>query len=279
MSSSDCSLFRAELQRALVEADSAARKSERSATSFFEQGHEHLFLCSECRAILESERALDEILDSMPAPQLPRTLARRVLARLERERLQDVDALLDELPAPDVPSDLSARLLGALAESRHDAQLDRLLERVPEPALPVGLAQRVLAGVADERRAQRSTVGTGARVLLGAAAALLLCAAGFVVWRRLLQDENSPGSSGAPVETTLAALNVEPELLAALDVLENWDVLMSDDMDLLLAALDPAELELFDEELMELDGVDGPNGVGGSQGARGDSSPAERRGG
>ena len=38
-------------------------------------------------------------------------------------------------------------------------------------------------------------------------------------------------------------------MLANLEVLENWDVLMSDDLDLYLASLDPVE-----QTLLELEG-------------------------
>jgi hypothetical protein len=38
----------------------------------------------------------------------------------------------------------------------------------------------------------------------------------------------------------------DPQMLAALDVLEEWDLLMQDDVDVLLSTLGPADLALLD---------------------------------
>ena len=111
--------------------------------------HEHLLGCSECRELLESEEALEELLASLPEPRLPANLARRVLQRLERERSADdpLDELLESSPHPAAPAGLGARVLSNLRAERVEQRLDDLLERVPAPEVPAELAARILERV------------------------------------------------------------------------------------------------------------------------------------
>ena len=96
-----------------------------SSASFGELAwHEHLLGCADCRALVETEQALEELLASLPQPQLPPELAQRLLARLE--------------PA------------------RGDVALDLLLERGDAVAVPGALASRMLAKLDSARAAQRA---------------------------------------------------------------------------------------------------------------------------
>jgi len=218
--------------------------------------HEHLLGCGACRALLEAEEALELVLASLPAPELPARLAERVLARLAREREDALDGLL-ELDRVAEPADLPARLLAGLAAERaraaEEQRLDRLLERVPAPRAPERLPERVLAGLAAARGA-RPAVPARRRlslVALAAAAALLF----FAAWRALRPGEAPAGpatGAGGPAERVAAVSGAEasgepdPELLRALDVLERWDLLVDENAALLFAALEPVEEQLLD---------------------------------
>ena len=58
-----CSAFRAELERVL---EGRPRPDELTTLSW----NEHLLACSACRALLEREEALEELLASWPKPRL-----------------------------------------------------------------------------------------------------------------------------------------------------------------------------------------------------------------
>ena len=124
-----CTDFRELLERALCEP-----AAELQPLSW----HEHLNACPECRRVLEEEEALEYLLASLPAPQLPEALIERVLARLRGEHeTGGLDTLLD-LDHLDEPAGLPDRVLSEL-------ELDRLLARVPEIEPPAGLGAGVLA--------------------------------------------------------------------------------------------------------------------------------------
>ncbi len=240
----DCSRFRGRLERALC-----AREGERPLELAW---HAHLFACQDCRALLAAEEALDVLLASLPEPSLPSDLVQRVLARL-RSRSDEATRLpahLDDLLELDRPArtplGLGARVLAGLAPERAgdgaSERLDRLLERVPEPEVPAELASHVLAGLAAERHPVRSWRRSRSAAL---AAALLV---GFFLVRFVA---TSSPSSSKPVE--VAGLEVEEELLAALDVLENWELLTSSDLDFVVADLEPVEEELFYLEPEEIE--------------------------
>ena len=248
-----CVPFRRELERALRGTPAG------TARSAAELGwHRHLLACEDCRGLLAAEQALEELLRSLPAPRLPRDLARRVLARLEDERRREprtgpvaasggLDRLLELDPAPEVPAGLSTRVLGGLAEARAgisdpgEKDLDALLERLPDPRIPEGLSARLLSALEPERKRARFTRLAGRRL---AAAAALLLALGWI-WRAAVSgapDDAAPETeSVASIERAegasgdAAGLDVDEELLLNLDVLENWELVNSDDLDLLLA--------------------------------------------
>lgn len=159
-----------------------------------------------------------------------------------------LDALLGRLPEPNPPPDLAARTLEAV---RAEAALDRLLERHLPGAVPAGLADRVLAGLGPAPRARRPRLLRPFGLALALAAAALLALA-LTLWRRppvdgpgerLAQAEPSAaapsratvqgGAAASSARTTegsalpaeVGAPQVDPELLAVLDVLENWETL------------------------------------------------------
>lgn len=235
MSAWSCDAFRHALEQALGGSPSSERTRELA-------WHEHLLGCAHCRALLEAEEALEVLLASLPEPQLPRELAQRVLARLARERGATGDAGLDHLlelaPEPEVPTELGRRVLQGLGAARAEERLDALLDSVPPPEVPPDLAARVLAATRAaqvERRRAGFRLLRGGRKWTAAAAAAAVVAAIFLG----LTQRN---------RTTPAEAVVEDELLVSLDVLENWDVLMTDDLDLMLASMDPADWALLELE-------------------------------
>jgi len=247
--------------------------------------HEHLLGCADCRALLEAEEALDVLLETLPEPRLPRALCERVLQRLtaEREGAAGLDRLL-ELARVAPPDDLAERVLHGLRDPRRRATeaerqraLDRLLDRPGEPRVPAGLAERVLEGLEPhrDRRSLPRTASGGPRRMQptprptlrwAAAAAVLLAAAFGIRWAAQAPTadvERDVELAGAPRDALPATAppanpgveeTDEPseELLASLELLESWDLLMDDDVDAVLASLDPIDemvLYLDDEEL------------------------------
>jgi len=234
----NCREFRSRLTEALVQGSDS---SELSALSW----HEHLTGCGPCRELLAAEEALEDLLASLPIPKLPPELTERVLARLEAMRLEAVhdeelrlDTLLGLAGAIEPPNHLADKVLAAVSPElqRSDAGLDRLLDSVPDPRVPQGLAERVLSGLAVDQAPRpqlRLLTGSRARVLLAAAGLALLV--GAASWF-LRPDVPQLGF----------AWGDEPprEFLEALPVLENFELLTSDDLDFLLAS---ASIEEQDE--------------------------------
>ncbi len=247
MSSIPCREFRDRLERALR---GRPEQAETQALVW----HEHLLGCASCRALLETEEALEELLASLPAPRLPDHLATRVLACLVAHRAggadnhterasNGLDRLLDLDRAPATPPNLAPRILAGLSSARTsqpgDECLDALLDRVPAPEVPAGLSARTIAALESARRPVvrfRFLAGGGARKIATAAAVLVL---GFLAWRVFIGNAETPDepSPEAPADA---------ELIAALDVLQRWDLLMSEDPNLQYASISPLEETLFE---------------------------------
>ncbi len=243
--------------------------------------HEHLLSCAECRALLESEEALEVLIATLPRPKLPRRLAQRVLVRLRVAR--EDERSLDELLALDAgeraPTTLAPRVLAGLAAARAEehaaanasgteAALDRLLARAEHVDVPAGLAQRVRLRLAAERNAPvRAPASTRwRRRALALAAGVIVAAGAWWFVARALQErgpqtpdfvEQGSGSNDAGAPAThlrppsvaggVSSAAPGDELLAVIDVLEQWDVLMHDDVDVLLSTT----LSTADESLLE----------------------------
>lgn len=324
--SGPCREFRARLEHSL---DAAAAQSTGPRLEHL-AWHEHLLSCADCRALLASEEALEELLATLPSPRLPRRLAQRVLERLREARdpqraardpqraARDIDHDLDELLALDIaeraPDALGRRVLAGLAHERDaqrsaarangDAALDRLLERARDVEIPAGLAQRIQRRLAAERtRTSHSVVSLAhskaaprpqlVRRRALAAAAAIVVALGAWWWIA----RSSPAGSGAPSDLVAQPPRVAPQVqpraqggsleprtvlqgsndavaaalpgddvLAVIDVLEQWDVLMHDDVDVLLStSLSPADQLLLEDESSDAlspsdDDAGSPNG-------------------
>lgn len=148
-----CIEFRARLAQALAEHPVAELT-----------WHEHVLTCADCRELLAAEEALDGLLASLPRPNLPPELARRVIARLAPER--ELDRLLDRAldralggslhqARPQLASELLARLAAPRELAARERELDQLLDRVPALARP-DLARDLLARLAPVREAARA---------------------------------------------------------------------------------------------------------------------------
>ena len=187
---------------------------------------------------------------------------------------RELDRLLERAGHVEVPSDLAKRMRQRVAdagrERTDEARLDALLDQWTDPEVPADLAARVLARVPRARmpRARMPREGAarrmaGARLVLALAAATVLAFVGGW-WLRArsgsegtdpgirVASRDADGSRGAsPLEQGVALAEPEEpslELLEALDALENWELLTTDEVDLLLAGLD-----LDDEALFELE--------------------------
>ncbi len=153
--------------------------------------------------------------------------------------------------------------------AREERALDALLDAQPVPETPPGLAQRVLRATEAERSSApapaRGPALNGWRWGGGVAAA-----AALVIW---VSGSRDTGSTAIPAEPSprvadagarkaddvslvapgageiAAADSVplpDPELLRDLELFEEWELLVTDDLDLLLA-----ELDALDELLLE----------------------------
>lgn len=179
--SSACQEFRARLAQAL---DASAPLARAPALEW----HTHVLTCAECRALLESEQALEHVLASLPQPTLPPHLARRVLERLAEQRVEAaldrtldlaLDLTLGERASEDfaAPSQLASNLLARLGPARARAErerrlehaLDALLASAPPPNVPAGLSVRVLKGLAAARRSAPTPTPRALRAVAPAA--------------------------------------------------------------------------------------------------------------
>lgn len=290
-----CLEFRARLAQAL-----GARAQRVFAPEL--EWHTHVLTCGECRALLESEQALEHVLASLPRPTLPPDLALRVLERLAAQRVDaELDRTLDlalreradgDLAAPEeLASELLARLAPARAqadrERRLAAALDELLDRVPASRAPRGLSARVLKGLAEARRVPQAPALRAVRAptplesvrephtgwgpwtwLAAAGVALVTGAAAWLLSRPrpgeavredlVIQVAPTPAvrrdgassaaepenEAGAPLPqpaegpSALDASEPELELLAQLELLESWDLLTSEALELELLGVD-----------------------------------------
>lgn len=215
----------------------------------------HPSLCADCRRVLEEEEALQhwlELLDGTSAA--PSGLAARILARLERQRdLEPVRAWLDLLPEPKIPEGLAARVLHGVRQHEHpSAQREPfVLQHAPAP--------EAAAAPATLRRRRPSWF---VALPLAAAAAAL---AAFYVWRA------EPSGVGQQVALELAEDAPSDELLAHLDWLEEWDLVVGegDDLAPILGSLDEFEtwlLELAAAAALDTGSGDAvPSPLGGTQ--------------
>lgn len=259
-----CRDFRLLLERRLTGRPAPERLVELS-------WHQHLFTCAECRALLDAEEALESLLASLPEPRLAPEVRERVLARLSISRQEEgLDRLLDAALAEAPPAHLARNVLAGLAVrgavgARAD-ELDRLLDLDVVEA-PAGLSTRTLSALRLARRAANRPRTIRRAVAVFAAAAVVAA----VIWIALQKPARdvvervdfvrepvpAPGGPAGgtrapqgtqPVDARVASnAPVPEEVLAALDVLENWDVLVADDSETLLTTLPTTDEVLLDE--------------------------------
>lgn len=244
----DCLAFRTLLEKKLV---GRPDPTSLSALSW----HGHLLDCADCRDLFEGEEALEALLASWPEPRLSPEEKRRVLTALAKSKRTAVslDALLERDAEFAAPNELAARVLAGLEQSRTaevarvDDALDRLLDRAGDVAVPERLGRRVLAALASERAPARRKVLAWRRSTWALAAAAVLVVS-LVVWLAKRRE----GVDVRPIivqdqPTTTPTATPDAQMLAALDVLENWDLLMqSDDVDALLSTIGTADEVLLD---------------------------------
>jgi hypothetical protein len=214
----------------------------------------HPAACARCRALFEGEQALEHLLAEAETGAVPPpALARRVLARLQAARdVAPLGRALDHLRVDAVPPELARRLLAGLEPER---RIEPWLARLPRPdAPPAGLAERVAAAVRSAALPAKPTAGPRRRrrmVLLPAA--LLAAAASAVLLLGPWRPAPPPDDETARVAEFGAALQSPPnELLAALDLLEDWELLVGEsELALLLGGLDEFDLWLLESEADE----------------------------
>jgi hypothetical protein len=202
------------------------------------------------------ESRLDALLELDRSAAAPRHLAQSLLARLQPAREQSLEATM------------------AAAE----AELDRLLELDRDLAVPRGLSERMLEGLRAERGlvpANLRSVGSGALDAAGVRRASV----SRRIWQRAqtaprggtgeiaqpARGDHARGGQEKVAQHEPTAVQhssksgqhnpndpPDPALLSAMDVLEQWDLLKSDDVDVLLSSsIGPA-----DEALLEFQDTD-----------------------
>lgn len=227
------------------------------------------------RAARGSERALEALLESDRELDVPPALARDTLTQLASARAEArLDALLDR-DFVAVPRELSRRVAtGARAE----AALDRVLARDHHVAAPAGLSSRVLAALESERASVRALARRSRFAVLRTRSVWLAAAAAVVATLALWLARPRAGVTPRPEVVENGARTVDPsrggapapsapdaQMLAALDVLEQWDLLMTSDVDVLLSTLAPAD-EAVLQDLDVAPSADKSNDGGPSKG-------------
>ena len=211
----------------------------------------------------EAADALDVLLDLDAAPAAPEDLPERVLDRLDGARRAAaehaaLDRLLDAQPAPRVPAGLARRTLDALESERGRRPRLTLVSFGRMATLAAAAVVLLATGVLlwrllnhedpariDEHVAQAPGAGDGdpgaAPKDPGAAPKDPGAAP-----KDPATDLRDPVTPVQPLTPDTMPAGPSDELLAALDVLENWDLLVSEDLDLQLASMDPLEREFAD---------------------------------
>ncbi|MCP5021155.1 MAG: hypothetical protein GY930_05200 [bacterium] len=255
-----CFEFRSRLSAALEAHSSDANGSDGYQTQASEVQslgwHEHLLHCAECCQLLESEQILEELLGTLPEPQLSisqrNSLAQRLAENLRLERWLD---LADPFGA--APEGLSDRILMGMRKAtagtdKVSSGLDHRLAELNSVEVPAGLAGRVMRYCREQisdtgpvltpqksRAIQRP--GRGVPILkhwltTGLVAASL---AAFLWYLPNRDKDNAPIDPNRMVDTNSDFESGEDaEVLALLDSLEVLD---------LVDELDAEEWELVDQ--------------------------------
>ncbi len=260
-----CQEFRQQLGAWLCAPSEGRHAAQHAADGQALAWNAHLLSCTPCRRLLDDERALNELLASVPTPSLNALQRERLLARLQHDvRLEALLALAD----PAAPQGLADRIWAHVqAEAKVPAnplerQLDRQLAHIDAIEAPSGLAQRVWEHCQTEGEPQRVPLGSGpqsARTRGPQNSAPKgrklaprhwwstgLAAAGLAAFLWFLPGTDAPGDQEARVanheeraaDPSSSNGAPDPELLAMLDTLEIMDM---------VDELDSEEWELLDE--------------------------------
>lgn len=181
------------------------------------------------------QRALDLVLARDLGHEAPRELARRVLAGLESSRERAPHELRPEMLVGSRATDLRwRRAFASRARSRPEPRRFVVVRSTYAWALAAGVAAAIAAWVIVSRsNAPRVAPPFAHEERRGAPEHLL------------------DPRTGAPT----------PSVLAALDVLEQWDLLLGNDVDLLLSTLGPADQTLLDVDVGAAPLDEGPKDV------------------
>lgn len=219
----------------------------------------------EYRAVVEGVGVNRVANDQGVAPGAPATQGEPI------EASDGLDQLLDSLPAPRIPNGLAPRVLSALESARSAPLSKSSASGAPGPSLG-----RVVQG--GFPAGNDGSLFVSRRIF--AAAALVLVALGFAIWSDVLgphgdgasesdrtlvatnagAGNDSVGAQGANLDSAaleratvgmgtaggLSSEDPDQEFFEDFEVLENWDLLVSEDLDLLLASVDG-----FDQLVLE----------------------------
>ncbi len=230
--------------------------------------HEHLLGCSACRELLEQEEALEVLLASLPDPQFPPDLSKRLLRRLriQAQAGDSLEALLDT-DRVTIPVGLHERVFAGVVARRESTlpdPLDALLDQAGQVSVPGGLAGRVLAGVrveveqglavASSAADSRSHSEGGAllqfpvrSLLWRVAAAGLIIAAGAVALRRAnrqLDPSEAPGLDHVVQQVPTEPLPAPPLTPEDAEIVDHLDELLFLES---LQGLGPIERDLLSQ--------------------------------
>ncbi|MCC7010935.1 MAG: hypothetical protein IT454_00120 [Planctomycetes bacterium] len=221
------------------------------------------------RADLELDRLLDSSLEAPVPSDLARSVLRKLAAARSAQESEEpaLDALLARLPEPEVPASLAARVLAGLAHERDLARRAHTRASVaharPLPGRAVGSGAVGTGAVGSQASAARAAVSVQRaarpvtlqrRRILIAATILLAFGAGTWIWSLVRQGPQRVPSTSAdslvdstPIQPrtsepraleapyldgTRPSLEEPPdELLASLDLLESWDLLTDDSIE------------------------------------------------
>ncbi len=255
-----CFEFRSRLSAALEAHSTDVNGSDGYQTQTSEMQslgwHEHLLHCAKCRQLLEGEQILEELLGTLPEPQLStsqrKSLVRRLAENLRLERWLD---LADPFVA--APEGLSDRILKGMREATADTSkegsgLDHRLAELDSVEAPVGLAGRVMRYCQEQTsevgpvltpKKSRATQRPGRGVPMlkhWLTTGLVAASLAALLWYLPNRDkDNAPIDPNRMVDTNSDFESGEDaEVLALLDSLEVLD---------LVDELDAEEWELVDQ--------------------------------
>jgi hypothetical protein len=225
-----------------------------------------------------SESRLDALLERAATLEIPAGLARRTLEALQRERSTHAPQLSSFAAQKPHSFEAESKRAATATSPIEEGRLDALLARAGDVAVPEDLTAHTLSRLAPARRAlARSRLKIVRSTWVYAAAAVLVAA--LLVWamwpkhtgpsvpplasqsstdpsQRVgtsvdgSKDDGQRTARNLPQADDHVARAPDPKMLEAFDVLENWELLTRNDVDVILSTVQPADellLEFQDE--------------------------------